>query len=167
MGDVIITGWKPGLQTISLIRLLRANSDMTVQEAKLAVEGLMDGKKICLPEISDGRASELRAQVEALNGICDDGRRRSILAPCDSPSMSELDALDDFAYLWDGSDPGWALWEVPDKPGQYLPVNKLTRMATIIEIDELAARVCQRMKDVGCEVLKELPKGPFPWPLGD
>jgi hypothetical protein len=169
MSDVIITGWKPGLQTISLMRLLRANSDMTLQQAKQAVEELMDGKEICLRDISDGRASELREQIEALNGICGDDSRRSTRSRCDSPGVSdEPDSLDEFAHLWDGSEPGWMLWEVPDKPGTYLPINTLTRMAKIIEIDEINERVCQRMKESGCEVLKEPPKDQRSWdPPGD
>jgi hypothetical protein len=68
--------------------------------------------------------------------------------------MSDEDDLNDFAFLWDGSEPGWALWEATDKPGTYLPINKLTRVAKIIEIDDLADRVCRRMKEAGCEVVR-------------
>jgi hypothetical protein len=165
MCDVIITGWKPGLQTISLIRLLRANSDMTLQQAKQAVEGLMEGKEICLPDISAGRVSELRAQIEALCGICGDSRRSTGPRRASPPVSDEM--VEESAYLWDGSEPGWVLLEDPDEPGSYrlLPFNKLTGFALLIELDDLAVRVCQRMKESGCEVLSadEIPKGPFLW----
>ena len=70
MSDLVITGWKPGLQTISLIQLLRAKSDMGLRQAKLAVEDLMCGKEIRLSGLSEERARELRHEVENLKAIC-------------------------------------------------------------------------------------------------
>ena len=70
MSDLIITGWKPGLQTISLMQLLRANSDMGLQQAKRAVEELMDGKEIRLSDLSEQQFQSLRKEVEALNAVC-------------------------------------------------------------------------------------------------
>lgn len=70
MSDLFITGWKAELQTISLIRLVRANSALGLKEAQQAVRGLMGGKEICLSGLSDERAAELRKEIESLNAIC-------------------------------------------------------------------------------------------------
>jgi hypothetical protein len=70
MSDLIITGWKPGLQTISLMQLLRANSGMGLQQAKQAVDDLLDGKEIRLWGLSEERALALRQEAEALNAVC-------------------------------------------------------------------------------------------------
>jgi ribosomal protein L7/L12 len=68
--ELVISGWKYGLQTISLIRVVRTNSGMGLLEAKQAVEGLLDGKEICLSGLSEDRALALRQEIEALNAIC-------------------------------------------------------------------------------------------------
>jgi hypothetical protein len=71
----------------------------------------------------------------------------------------EPDELDECAYLWDGSEPGWVVLERPEGFG--IPFNTRTRMVLLIdEDDDLARRVCQRMKDEGCDILKELPPIP-------
>jgi ribosomal protein L7/L12 len=69
--DLVITGWKYGGEmTISLIKLVRRNSGMGLKEAKDAVEGLLDGKEICLSGLSEDRALELRQEIEALGAMC-------------------------------------------------------------------------------------------------
>jgi hypothetical protein len=70
MSDLTITGWKPGLQTISLVQLLRASSGMGLQQARRAVEELMDGKEIRLSGLSEERAQVLRQEIEDLNAVC-------------------------------------------------------------------------------------------------
>jgi ribosomal protein L7/L12 len=70
MADIIITGWKPDLEIISLIRLLRRNSTMGLKEAKDAFEGLIDGKEIRLSGLSEHSAAEVRKEIESLNFIC-------------------------------------------------------------------------------------------------
>lgn len=68
--ELIITGWSPGLQAISLIDVLRANCGMGLRQAKNAVDGLLDGTEIRIPNLSDEAATILRDQVEALGAIC-------------------------------------------------------------------------------------------------
>jgi ribosomal protein L7/L12 len=69
--DLVITGWKYGGEmTISLIKLVRRNSGMGLTEAKDAVEGLLDGKEICLSGLSEDRVLEVRHEIEALGAIC-------------------------------------------------------------------------------------------------
>jgi ribosomal protein L7/L12 len=57
-------------RVILLIRLLRANSPMSLKEAKEAVEEMMDGKEIRLSGLTAARAAELRQEIESLNAIC-------------------------------------------------------------------------------------------------
>ncbi len=72
----------------------------------------------------------------------------------------EPDDLDEFAYLWDGSKEGWVVLERPVDSGG-IPFNTRTHIVELIDEDEdLARRVCQRMKDEGCEVLTKLPPIP-------
>jgi hypothetical protein len=68
--DLVISGWKPGLKTISLTIVVRANSNMGLAQAKRAVEELMDGKEIRLSGLSEERALAIRQEVEALNAVC-------------------------------------------------------------------------------------------------
>jgi hypothetical protein len=70
MSDLTITGWKPGLQTVPMMKLLMANSNMGLRQAKQAVEHLMEGKEIRLSDLSEEQAQILRPQVEALNAVC-------------------------------------------------------------------------------------------------
>jgi hypothetical protein len=68
--------------------------------------------------------------------------------------------LDEFAYLWNGSQPDWVLLTAPGLLGGYCVFNSQERRLLHIDSDEFNAALCQRMKEAGCEVLKELPKEP-------
>ena len=60
-----------------------------------------------------------------------------------------------YAYLWDGSDPGWALVRAPVLGG-YCPTHKRTNAFLLIEDEKENAAVCERMLRLGCEILDEL-----------
>jgi|HubBroStandDraft_4_1064222.scaffolds.fasta_scaffold771414_2 hypothetical protein len=68
--------------------------------------------------------------------------------------------FDEFAYLWDGSQPDWVLLTAPELLGGYRVFNTQKCVRLHFDSDELNAALCQRMKEVGCEVLDKLPKGP-------
>lgn len=60
-----------------------------------------------------------------------------------------------FHYLWDGSEPQWALLNVTasnDEP-QYLIVNTDSKAAKIIEDDALAHQVIKQMLAAGVRVV--------------
>ena len=68
--------------------------------------------------------------------------------------MSELD---DLAYLWDGSDPGWCLVQLdatkPLGTGALAIYNRNASHALIIEDDKIYAQVIERMLAGGCAVV--------------
>jgi hypothetical protein len=70
--------------------------------------------------------------------------------------------FDEFAYLWDGSQPDWVLLTAPELLGGYRVFNAQKCLRLHFDSDELNAALCQRMKEAGCEVLDKLPKGQSP-----
>ena len=58
MTTVSITGWQPGFETISFMKLLRegSQSQRTLAEAKLLVDGLLRGKPFEVTFPSRGEA---------------------------------------------------------------------------------------------------------------
>ena len=60
------------------------------------------------------------------------------------------DELDQYAYLWDGSEPGWMLVTFPGTGDSI--VNRLRIKCLRIKDTSLHSRVCERMKAAGCEV---------------
>jgi hypothetical protein len=66
-----------------------------------------------------------------------------------------LDTMNDYAYLWDGTDPGWVVLGDPDRPdNQDLPFNRRTGMAMVIcEDDDLSGAVLCAMRAHGLPVV--------------
>jgi hypothetical protein len=62
------------------------------------------------------------------------------------------DDMNRLSYLWDGSQPHWALLPVGND-GAYLIVNTADRVAKLIENDHLAKRVIAQMQAAGVRVL--------------
>jgi hypothetical protein len=64
----------------------------------------------------------------------------------------------DFAYLWDGSEPGWVLVHVnadePEAEPAFSIFNELSHLGLLIcEDDELWAAVIDRMRRQGVEII--------------
>jgi hypothetical protein len=56
------------------------------------------------------------------------------------------DELLSYQYLWDGTSSQWGLMDVnPEATAQYLIVNTETKMAMLIDDDELATQIIGRM----------------------
>jgi hypothetical protein len=71
-----------------------------------------------------------------------------------------------FAYLWDGSEPGWVLVHVnadePEAEPAFIIFNKLSHLGVLIcEDDELRAAVIDRIRRQGVEIIssKDLRSG--------
>ena len=58
--------------------------------------------------------------------------------------------IDVYSHMW--SEPGWWLWQSPS--GAYLPMSEVDGVtyATIIESDDLATAVAQRMIESGVPI---------------
>ena len=68
--DLVISGWKPGINTILLMDVLREQAGMSLRESKASVDGLLVGEPIYLINLSEVSASELRVICEELGAVC-------------------------------------------------------------------------------------------------
>jgi len=62
MIEVLLTGWNPGFDKIAMNRLLRAQFDYSLAEAKIAVDAILERQEIILtvqPEILEQITFEL------------------------------------------------------------------------------------------------------------
>jgi hypothetical protein len=65
--------------------------------------------------------------------------------------------LEEFSYLWAGGvSSDWVLLKV-NQSGSYIPYNVKTRLMRVIENDNLAFRVVERMLNEGVRVLEKPP----------
>jgi len=70
MTSITMTGWRRGLQTVSLTQLVRQYSTGSLIRAKAEVERLLDGESVTLKFASDEKKAEFKEKAEALGAIC-------------------------------------------------------------------------------------------------
>jgi hypothetical protein len=88
-------------------------------------------------------------------------------APTNRTRVSSLDSgaqvvsldLTQYDHLWENVDRGWVLLKTPNRPGKYCVFNKSNNVLLLIERDEENDAVCDRMKQLGFEVLETIPSG--------
>jgi ribosomal protein L7/L12 len=68
--ELVITGWRPGVKTISLMDALRKYGGMGLKQAKQEVDGLLAGKHIHLSGLDGEVIVKARAELEALGCVC-------------------------------------------------------------------------------------------------
>ena len=78
MPRVIITGWKPGLATISLTKLLRAEAGLSLKAAKESVDRCLEGERVSIPMPTDEAAERLAQQASDLGAVVEIERRQPI-----------------------------------------------------------------------------------------
>ncbi len=66
------------------------------------------------------------------------------------------DALAEWSYLWDGSQEGWMLLKNPE--GGFSIYN-MAGHVLLIESNETAKAVCQKLLEKGVPILDDLPPG--------
>ncbi len=71
-----------------------------------------------------------------------------------------VDALTEYRFLWDGSNPGWVLLKTSGHPSGYCVFNRIHSTLLHIESSEVKEAVCKKMKELGCEILEEVTPGP-------
>ncbi|MFF9275745.1 hypothetical protein [Streptomyces griseosporeus] len=64
------------------------------------------------------------------------------------------DAAEEYAFLWNGTEEGWAV--VQTDVGETI-YNSRTRRALLIEDDDLAGQVIHLMREHGCPRLDSIP----------
>lgn len=72
MVTVKIIGWKPGLHTIELIRILRRYTGSGLAETKESVERMIAGISIEMEFADSNLASRFEMEVTAVGCICSD-----------------------------------------------------------------------------------------------
>ncbi len=78
MPRVIVTGWKPGLATISLIKLLQAEADLSLKAAKESVDRYLAGERISVPMPTEEAAERLAQQASDLGAVVEIERRQPV-----------------------------------------------------------------------------------------
>ena len=58
--------WRPGIQVVSLIQLVRVHSGLSLTESKVSVERLLAGSPVTLSFPSPSALSEFRVSAEQL-----------------------------------------------------------------------------------------------------
>jgi hypothetical protein len=67
---------------------------------------------------------------------------------------------EEYAFLWNGSEEGWALMTAPDLTSGYCIFNYRTKKLLHIDDEELNAALCKRMQEAGCEILDDISPSP-------
>jgi ribosomal protein L7/L12 len=68
--ELIITGWKPGVKTISLVDALRKYKGLGLKQAKQEVDELLAGNSIHLSGLDDEMIAKARTELESLGCVC-------------------------------------------------------------------------------------------------
>lgn len=71
MAVIIFKGWKKGMRKISFILLLREKTDLSLKNATIIKERIVDGETITLPVIDLSIAQEIIASATSLGVICE------------------------------------------------------------------------------------------------
>jgi hypothetical protein len=148
LANILVERLNAGTDTVTLGYLLR-------QEIRRLL-----GVRIAGPD-TDDVAARLIAWWAALTPA--QQRHKPDSSPPSPPPRTDSDSghavvppnLDEYAHLWDGSDPGWVILADPTEPGRSgLPFNLSTRMAiSICEDEDLADAVLQAMRTHGVPVV--------------
>jgi hypothetical protein len=71
----------------------------------------------------------------------------------------EKEKIEEFKYLWDGTDPGWILVNDPSLRAGPCIFNKIGGRMLHVENAELKELLCMKLKEAGAEILDKLPPG--------
>ena len=71
MTTVRLTGWQPGMQKISLTRLLESRLALSRSVAKGAVDDVLEGHEASLPVPDGVNADSLVTEIRELGAICE------------------------------------------------------------------------------------------------
>ena len=75
--SVEVVGWRVGANKVAAVRALREHSSLALTDAKHAVDGVLDGKPICIKTNDAKSALDLAVALEALNFIVGSPRRNA------------------------------------------------------------------------------------------
>ncbi len=69
MPKLNITGWRPGVLTISTVKILRTHLALGLKEAKNCVDDMVSGKVVSFPLGSSAEAEALKVALEEVGVI--------------------------------------------------------------------------------------------------
>ena len=68
--ELVITGWKAGLKTVSLMDALRRYKGMGLRQSRQEVDSLLAGQTIHLTNLDAETLAKARMELEALGCVC-------------------------------------------------------------------------------------------------
>ena len=88
VAEVIINGWTPGLQKITMTKLIHQNTSLGLKGAKSCTDRVLDGERVALAVDNDQQAVRLVEQLSAIGAVAvthsqpiSETRRLSVLMP--------------------------------------------------------------------------------------
>jgi len=69
MKEIILTGWKPGLNKVALSKLLRDDAGLSLGKAKQAVDALLDDENVVIAIESDECAESILEKAIELGAV--------------------------------------------------------------------------------------------------
>lgn len=70
MPKVLFSGWKSGLEKISLTKLFQQKAHLSLKEAKGKTDALLDGETFVVEIESIEQAEELISEATAIGAVC-------------------------------------------------------------------------------------------------
>ena len=67
---LILTGWRPEIRTISVMKLLAEKTDLGLKQSHAAVAALIEGTSIEVDGLDQDEALTLMVQIESLGAYC-------------------------------------------------------------------------------------------------
>ena len=71
MVQLILKGWKTGLKKVSLTKLLKERTRLTLAPAKDCVDQLLEGETVYIEIASASEARQLAEEISELGVICE------------------------------------------------------------------------------------------------
>ncbi len=69
MKEIILTGWKPGLNKVALSKLLRDDAGLSLGKAKQAVDALLNDESVVIAIESDECAESILEEAIELGAV--------------------------------------------------------------------------------------------------
>jgi ribosomal protein L7/L12 len=71
MPKVTLKGWTPGLQKVSVVKLLQVQADLSLTSAKRCVDGLLAGEEFVVTVATPEEAAQLAEEIRKLGVVCE------------------------------------------------------------------------------------------------
>ena len=71
MAGVTITGWRSGLQKITMTKLIREYTGLSLRDSKACTDGVLAGEIIVLTLETQERAEQLAARLQSIGAVAE------------------------------------------------------------------------------------------------